>query len=341
MGIALAAAVASLLEIVTGATVSPSLHCSVSWSTLPSSGAQPTFGVSNVILAAASTTTTLLAGVTTGTTDIQEVSIYNNGAAAEAFSVKHIDGVSNTVIMFNGTLGIGYTLLYEEGYGWSVRDANFNIQQSSGHGLWQKRTVILNGTTTYTPGSNSNSILARMVAGGGAGGGAPATTGEHGSGGGGGSYAEWSTPVIPGTAYTCAVGAGGTGVSAANGNVGGATTLAIGGTTVTCNGGAGGLVGASATVPVLGGAGGAVSTNGTVNIAGYAGFASLMSATVGVSGMGGSSPLGAGGQQKLFASAVGNAATGYGAGGGGAVTVGSAEVGGAGSNGIIIIDEYS
>lgn len=340
MGLALAAATASVLSVTLGATAGPSIHVSTSAAVLPSSGAEPTFAAANQTLASASSTTSIVTGVTTGTTAIQEVTLYNNSGVAMPVAVKHNDG-TNLVTKFSVTMGIGYTITYDEGGSWRMLDANMRFVQALGPGSFIKRTVILNGTTTFTTSTTTSSIIARMVAGGGGGGGAPLTTGEHGSGGGGGSYAEWSVAVSPSTAYTCAVGAGGTGVSAANGNTGGVTTLAIGGTTVTCNGGLGGIVGNSATVPVLGGAGGAVSTNGTTNIAGYPGLPNVPSATLGLSGDGGGSPLGAGGQGKLAASAVGNAATGFGAGGGGAVTTGTAELGGAGSNGVIIIDEYT
>jgi len=57
--------------------------------------------------------------------------------------------------------------------------------------------------------------------------------------------------------------------------------------------------------------------------------------------MGGSGQFGAGGQQHLFASATGNAATGYGAGGGGAVSTGTHEAGGAGSAGCWVVEEFS
>jgi hypothetical protein len=296
--------------------------------------------VANVTLAVASTKTTIVQGSASGPTDIQEVTIYNNSGFAETVTITHDDG-TNTVTKFTATMGIGFAISYDEGHGWAMYDASMNFQQSIGPGRFLKRTVVLNGTTTFTTGTSTNTLMVRMLAGGGAGGGAPTTTGEHGSGGGAGSYAEWVVTVAPSTAYTCAVGAGGTGVSAANGNVGGNTTLTVGGTTVTCNGGSGGLVGTSATVPVLGGAGGAAGTNGTINIAGAPGNPNAPSATVGYSGAGGNSQLGAGGQSKLFASAVGNAGQGAGSGGGGAVTTGSAEVGGAGGNGVIIIDEYS
>jgi len=62
-----------------------------------------------------------------------------------------------------------------------------------------------------------------------------------GGGGAGGSYVKHtSVPVTPGTIYTYTVGAGGTGVSAANGNAGGNTTFNT--TTIVAFGGGGGSV---------------------------------------------------------------------------------------------------
>jgi hypothetical protein len=347
MGIALAAATASVLTLATGATSTPSLHYSVSYGLLPTSGAAPTFGVTNGTYAVANSSVNMLSGVTTATTDIQEVTIYNNTGTAQIITVKHSDGTTAITKYGPITMGVGYTLSYDENNGWNMFDANMNrLVGYSGSGRLLKVSVIAAGTTTYTFGNGTNSARLVMVGAGGAGGGVPSTSGEHGSGGGAGAYAEWFGSVTPGYTMTVAVGTGGAGSAGANGGNGSASTTATpvsGGSTVTCPAGSGGKVGASTTVPVIGGAGGGVATNGTVNAGGQAGFASLMSATTGVSGAGAPSPLGAGGAQLLFgATTAGNAATGYGAGGGGASAFGtSTAAGGAGANGVIIVEEYS
>ena len=61
-----------------------------------------------------------------------------------------------------------------------------------------------------------------------------------------------------------------------------------------------------------------------------------------VSGYGGSGPFGSGGAGSSAIGTV-NAASGYGAGGGGAISssTGSAQVGGAGSQGVVIVWEYA
>lgn len=325
-----------LIQAVTSSTLAIAVHASY----VDLNAGTVTPGRTNTAISSATTTTVVGSPGASTQRTVKFLSVQNTGVSAETVTIQHTDGT--TVVKLQSlSLSAGYTLTYDEGAGWTLYDANGNIQTSIGSGRFLKRTVILNGTTTFTTTSATTSIMARMVAGGGAGGGAPATTGEHGSGGGSGSYAEWQVAVSPSTAFTCAVGAGGTGVSAANGNNGGNTTLAVGATTVTCNGGGGGIVGNSATVPRLGGVGGAISTNGTINMAGDPGFPGLMSATVGFGGMGGRSMLGSGGAPTLFANSVGAAAPLYGGGGGGAATVGTAEVGGAGANGVIVIDEYS
>lgn len=325
-----------LLQVITSSTLAIAVHASY----VDLNAGTVTPGRTNTAIASAATTTVVASPGASTQRTVKFLSLQNTGVSAETVTVQHTDGTTIAKLQSLSLLA-GYTLTYDEGAGWTLYDANGNIQTAIGPGRFLKRTVILNGTTTFTTQPGTASIIARMVAGGGAGGGAPAVTGEHGSGGGSGSYAEWQVAASPNTAYTVAVGAGGTGVSAANGNNGGNTTFAIGATTVTCNGGSGGIVGNSATVPRLGGAGGAQGTNGTLNVAGRPGFPGLMSATVGFGGMGGDSALGSGGAPTLFANSVGAAAPLYGGGGGGAATVGAAQLGGAGANGVIVVDEYS
>jgi hypothetical protein len=338
MGILLAALAASVLSVTTGATASPSVHVQTSSVVLTGSGTNVTPAPANITLAVASTKTTVVLGTTSGPTDIQAVSIYNNSGFAEVVTVSHSDG-TNTVTLFSVTMGIGFTITYDEGNGWSMYDASMNIQEAMVvSGRFLKRTYIQNGTTTFTTSSSTNSIVARLLAGGGGGGGnaSTVTAGENGGGGGAGSYAEWNVAVSPSTAYTCAVGAGGAGVSASAGNSGGNTTLLVGGVTCTANGGGGGTVG-SLTTGVVGGSGGAISTNGTLNCAGGNGGNSA----TGWGGAGANSPLGAGGSAPNV-SGTGNAAKGYGSGGSGScATTAVVETGGAGANGILIIDEYS
>ncbi len=333
---------AHLLQIVTASSVALDAHASY----MDLNGSTVTPIALNVVQITGTTTTTLVGSPASSTQRaIKYVSIRNTHASSSnQITIQHSDGTT-TSTMLKMTLLAGYTLSYNDVYGWEITDAGGAPVITPLAGRFLKRTVILNGTTTFTTGPATNSIVARMVAGGGQGGGGIATTGCNGAGGGAGSYAEWAVNVTPNTGYTCAVGAGGTtGGTGVLGQTGGVTTLAIGGTTVTCNAGVGGAVGASISVPVLGGAGGVVSTNGTLNATGGAGGISVCTGTAlnNASGKGADSQFGGGGAAKLNASATtGAAAGGFGAGGGGGTTTGTATAGGAGSAGVIIIDEYS
>jgi hypothetical protein len=214
-------------------------------------------------------------------------------------------------------------------------------------GRWLARTVVLNGTTTFTTGSGTNTVLADIVAGGAGGGGCAASIRAGAGGGGAGGRGIKKFAVSPSTGYTVAVGAKGTGATAgANaGNNGNDSTFTVGGTTVTAKGGTGGPAGASNTA-IAGGAGGVAGTNGDINAGGAPGSAGLGSAATSfitsVAGNGGSGPYGGGGLAGS-ATATGGAATGFGAGGAGASNGNnaSAQAGGNGSDGVIIADEFS
>ena len=333
-----------LVQIITGSTQAIKVHAS--YVDLNTSTSAITPGRLNTSIATATTTTVVASPAASTDRTVKYLSIQNTGVAGETVTVLHTDGTT-PINLQNITLNAGYTLVYTDGGGppWTLYDANGNIQTSIGPGRWLKRTVILNGTTTFTTTSATSTIHARLQAAGGQGGGGAATAGECGSGGGSGAYAEWSVTVSPSTVYTCAVGAGGsTGGTGAAGQAGGSTSLTIGATTVTCGGGGGGAVGNSISVPVLGGVAGTASAGATINIAGNAGEPNITIGTAADnrSGAGAYTYLGSGGAPLLEGSgATGNAATGFGAGGGGASTTGTARAGGAGAPGVIIIDEYS
>jgi len=212
------------------------------------------------------------------------------------------------------------------------------------------RTTVLTSGTSHTTHTSANTIFVRLVAGGGAGGGGASATSNAGCGGGGsaGGYAEKTFTVTPNTAYTYAIGIGGTAGSAGNnpGNDGGITTFTVGGTTVTANGGKGGqgMASGSTVISALGGASPAVSTNGDLNSGGDPGvYGQRGSGTTGTGGSGGSSPLGAGANARNTQGAGNTASVGYGGGGGGGFGTGNnnSVAGGAGANGVIIVDEFS
>lgn len=202
---------------------------------------------------------------------------------------------------------------------------------------------------TYTPTPGTASIVVKGIGAGGAGGGCPATgVGQTAIGGGGGSGGSGETRLTTGFLPTVAVtiGAGGVGASGAGGGVGGVTSF---GAFLSISGGTGGQAGtAGAQSSAQGGTGG-VSTLGTVfNGVGGRGEVAISSSVtlVIVGGMGANSIAGSGGAAAVTnnaASAAGQAANGLGGGGGGAASGASqaAQIGGAGTSGIIYVYEYS
>lgn len=218
-----------------------------------------------------------------------------------------------------------------------------------------RQVITATGAGTYTPTSGTNSIVIELIGGGGGGGAVAQPTGSNGgtgSGGGAGGYvSKRLTAAFSGAGYS--VGVKGTGgLAGANaGNAGGDTTFTAtgGGTVYTAAGGNGGPAGGAAAVPqrsstATGGAG----TNGDINISGGAAVRNfIISTSLGLGGVGGSgrfsNAAAASAITAVNTSAAGAAATGKGGGGGGAVAVGTgaAAAGGDGSDGMIIIWEYS
>ena len=224
-------------------------------------------------------------------------------------------------------------------------------------GRFVARQVLTSGTT-YTPTNGTvKQQWVRGWAGGGGGGGVTAAAAGQAvaaAGGGSGGYFERVYAIT--TTGTYAI--GGAGTAGANtgavAGTGGNTTFTDGTTLCTAFGGVGAPAviasGITAAV-VLGGAGGAISTNGNLNVPGSPGGLGWRINNTGLTGqaIGGrgaastGSATGSGGQERV-ASGAGNAATGtQGAGGGGAVALasGAAAIGGAGAQGMIIVDEFT
>lgn len=340
------------LQVVTGSAVATDMHASyleVDGSTNPSTITPKS---AEALAIATATTTDLVAapGVSTTQRLLKTLNIRNTHASsAQTVTVQKVNG-SGTATLHKCTLLAGEVLQWTPDDGWSVIDATGSKKLAlSGTGRFLKRTVILNGTTSFTTTTQTNSIIARGQAAGGGGGGIATATSAGGGGGGGsaGGYWEKNVAVTPNTAYTCAVGAKGTGGSAGanNGTAGGDTTLTVGATTYTAKGGPGGI-GATAVNGVsinLGGAGPAISTNGDVNGGGEPGAPGMgLSATVVKSGQGGTSAFGGAGASAKTQGA-GAAAIGFGSGGAGACLIngGASVAGGNGGDGVLIIDEYA
>lgn len=185
---------------------------------------------------------------------------------------------------------------------------------------------IFTASGTFTVPAGVTSAKCTVVGAGAAGGGS--TTGTAGGGGGGGGTAvKWLTGLTPGNTILVTVGTGGTGVSNATGNAGGNSSIASGTQTigtVTGNGGGGGTSGGS-------GGGGGASSGGDLNSTGQDGNNGL-NASFG--GAGGCSTMGGSGRGAT--AFTGQAGYLYGGAGGG--SQGATFAGGAGANGVVIIE---
>lgn len=211
----------------------------------------------------------------------------------------------------------------------------------SSSGTLLRAPQILTSGTSYTTPAGCTSIYVELVGGGGGSGSVSGGTSVYsGSGGGGaGGFAAKLFTVTPSTAYSYAIGAGGTaGSSGGNGGAGGATTFTVSGVVLTGNGGSGSVN--AFTSGGQGGAGGTAS-NGDLNVTGNPG-------TLGNGGSGGTNSTGGAGGASFFGGAGrgGSNSTGSaganGSGGGGSGTGNSTNRNGAaGGAGIIRIWEYA
>jgi hypothetical protein len=206
--------------------------------------------------------------------------------------------------------------------------------------------VLTSGAgATYTPPTNCRAIYVQMVGGGGGGGGAADAfnMSAFGGGGAGGAYAA-KYFLTAGATFTYTIGQGGSGGanSGGQGAVGTQTDFSNGSTTVSAKPGSGGQ-GQTAGTSLIAAAGGngQVSTGGDVNGMGAPGTHGIrFSGSAGCSGNGGSSAFGGGGVGRVGGGS-GNHGFGYGGGGGGGGATALSVVGGAGSDGVIIVWEYS
>lgn len=211
---------------------------------------------------------------------------------------------------------------------------------------------VFTASGPYTPTPGTKTIIVEAVGAGGGGGGCAANaagSASVGQGGGAGAYGKsrFTTGFSGVSVVIGSAGAAGAASASGTGGSGGDTSF---GALLVCQGGPGGKPGASLSPPALGQSATAnTSTVTGANIVSYSGqagtsgfiFASNNNTGM-VSGYGGSGPFGSGGEGSSAIGTV-NAASGYGAGGGGAISssTGSAQVGGAGSQGIVIIWEYA
>ncbi len=213
------------------------------------------------------------------------------------------------------------------------------------------KTIYYTANDTFTKADHPwlHKVRVRLVAGGGGGGGAAnpttSTEGATAGGGGGGGYAEEEILEKDlGTTETVTVGGGGTGgASPDDGLAGNSSSF---GSLLSATGGGFGKGADISTVfdGDFGGVGG-VGSGGDLNSEGEPGSAGLhFAAQLHQLGMGGASRLGQPGRHSaslIQSSGPGGNVYGSGGGGGYSVDTGSAQSGGAGAAGIVIVDLYA
>jgi hypothetical protein len=217
---------------------------------------------------------------------------------------------------------------------------------SWGEGLGKQ---LFTSSGTFTAPAGVTNIWVSMVGGGGGGGSGHANGG--GAGGGAGAYGvKMRLRVIAETAYTVTVGSGGAGgtfAGSGDGGNGGTTSIVGADYTLSALGGTGGENGYGGGADATGGAGGVGNMNGG-NAGISVGTAGGQTTTggnggngkygdTGHSGGGGGNPFGMG-AVGVDQDTVGNNATGYGGGGSGGGYGGYNRVGGAGANGVCLVE---
>lgn len=189
----------------------------------------------------------------------------------------------------------------------------------------------LTSGTSYTTPAGCNNILIEIIGASGGSGGTNLGTGSFSGAGGSAPYAVKYAAVSPNTAYTYAIGAGGTAGAAGNnaGGAGGTTSITIGGTTYSVSGG---------------GAGSGVNGSSITGTAGSSGTATNMDSSItpiASSGRTGGAPTTPFITGTPFITNSG-AGTTYGGGAGGTPSsAGSVNPGSVGFQGLIRITEYA
>ena len=222
-------------------------------------------------------------------------------------------------------------------------------------GIMTINTQTFTSSGTYVPTSGMLYCTIEVVGGGGGGGGAPNSAYcNAGVSGGGGGYARKTVPASQiGSSQTVTIGAGGAGGAAGanSGASGGTTTVTLTSGSIFATGGGGGGSHTSTNSLFVRGVYGGSGSGGDVNATGgSSGFAIGFYTTQSVyTSEGGNSIYGGGGPGNCCYNAVTNSspglnATGYGGGGSGATVYSSvsstAQPGGSGTPGIVIITEY-
>lgn len=226
---------------------------------------------------------------------------------------------------------------------WALRQGSSLLAISGGYVSWFKELYSWDTTWTKANYPNLKGVWVECIGGGGAGGGAGATAAgqsSSGQGGGGGAWGiVWIRASLLGTTEAIDVGAGGTGVSGANGGNGAATSF---GSHITAGGGQGGNYdpASSNDGPRRGGGAGGTPSGGDWGYAGGEGFPGLSVGGIGVGGAGAAAPVYSSVIQQPAPNSDGvdnPTAGGGGSGGNNSPSSGTARAGGDGGDGLIII----
>lgn len=273
--------------------------------------------------------------------------------AALAFNVINLE-VTN-VTANTGTIVVTGSVITDSGFdigadGAVYANTGFYVGDITGTAtggmiLLNRQVFVVSGT--YTPTGLTRAVLVRMIAGGGGGGGGASGAGISPAGGGaaGAYFEKWIDPSAAITGGAVTIGAAGAGGAAGNntGTTGGDSSIVIQGTTYTAKGGLGGTgaINFSGAGFITGGLGVAGSSAGDIVTPGGPGHYGISLGTpTGTAGDGSNSQWGGGGRGAQGVDANGSAAVGYGAGGGGGMGAATTSAGGAGTIGLIIVEEY-
>jgi hypothetical protein len=258
--------------------------------------------------------------------------------AVEAIETALLDGAPLHIDDANERVGVGTASpSYKLDVDGDINTTG-NLRFQGTVGYTYVETVYFTSSGTFTKASYPWLRAIRIRCQGGGGGGCGRTAGSHGTGGAGGGYAEKFLTDIAGlsASETVTVGAGGAGGAntGASGSGGGGSSFA----SVVGNGGGGGN---SNNVPGIpsSGSGGDVHFFGS---GGGGGGTGSQSYPYGV-GHGGASHLGGGAMatRRYAANSDGYAGYRYGGGGGGACALTTNQAGGAGADGIVILELYA
>jgi hypothetical protein len=292
--------------------------------------------------------------ITASNAAAQAYSIAQAGAASAFAAGWYVDIYNKstntsgivTVTPTTSTIDGAATLVIPPGSGVRIVSDGTNYQVARKQGVLFVTRQIFTGSGTYTRRPGLLYAKVTCLGGGGGGGGTAGTSANLYAGAGGGAGSEayaWLSAATIGASQTVTIGAAGAASSAGNNPGGDGGDSSFGSLCVGKGGtGGGGASSASLGAPGSGGVAGTGDIT-TTGAPGNTGFYSTVVTALIYSGNGGSSRFGGGAKGVGIGSNNGNAGAGYGSGGGGALANNTTNTytGGAGTAGLVIVEEYS